>query len=147
MVENYTVEKWVTDSPKHFDEITSLFSAKCPFGKMSVRQNVRSAKCLFGKMSFGYLQKYGPSPSRVYCIFAKSTNSNFQFTHCSSHGLLTFLKRCYWLVGQKYNTHVTVKDHIYYLWINVDYTGCPKKPENYWNHLLLKLNALPKSWT
>jgi hypothetical protein len=27
------------------------------------------------------------------------------------------------------------------------YTGCPKKPENYWNHLLLKLNALPNSWT
>jgi hypothetical protein len=33
-------------------------SAKCPFGKMSVRQKVRSAKrpstkCPFGKMSFG----------------------------------------------------------------------------------------------
>jgi hypothetical protein len=45
-------------SPKHFDEITSLFSASCPFGKLSVQQNVRSAKrpsakCPFGKMSFG----------------------------------------------------------------------------------------------
>jgi hypothetical protein len=37
-------------SPKPFDEIASLFSASCPFGKLSVRQNrsvrqnVRSAK-------------------------------------------------------------------------------------------------------
>ena len=38
-------------SPKHFDEIASLFSASCPFGKLSVRENVRSAKCPFGKTS------------------------------------------------------------------------------------------------
>ena len=38
-------------SPKHFGEITSLFSASCPFGKLSIRQNVRSAKRPFGKMS------------------------------------------------------------------------------------------------
>ena len=38
-------------SPKHFDEIASLFSASCPFGKLSVRHNVRSAKCPFGKTS------------------------------------------------------------------------------------------------
>ena len=25
-----------------------------------------------------FIHKYDPSPSRVYCIFAKSTNSNFQ---------------------------------------------------------------------
>ena len=31
----------------------SLFSANCPFGKLSVRQNVRSAKRLFGKTSVG----------------------------------------------------------------------------------------------
>ena len=37
--------------PKHFDEIISLFSASCPFGKLSVRQNVRSSKCPFGKTS------------------------------------------------------------------------------------------------
>ena len=43
--------------------------------------------------------KYGPSPSRVYCIPAKSTNRNFQFPYCSSHGQVTFLKHCYWLVG------------------------------------------------
>jgi hypothetical protein len=35
-------------SPKHFDEITSLFSADCPFGKLSVREHVRSAKRLRG---------------------------------------------------------------------------------------------------
>jgi hypothetical protein len=27
-----------------------------------------------------FIHKSGPSPSRVYCIFAKFTNSNFQFT-------------------------------------------------------------------
>ena len=41
----------MSHSPKHFDEITSLFSASCPFGKLSVRENVRSAKRPFGKMS------------------------------------------------------------------------------------------------
>ena len=30
-----------------------------------------------------------------------------------SHGYVTFLKHCCWLVGQKYNTHVMVKDQIY----------------------------------
>jgi hypothetical protein len=40
-------------SPKHFDERTSLFSASCPFGKLSVWQNVRSAKRPFGKTSVG----------------------------------------------------------------------------------------------
>ena len=42
----------------------------------------------FGKVSFGKMSgyhvysthNYGLSPSRVYCICAKSTNSNFQFT-------------------------------------------------------------------
>ena len=60
-----------------------------------------------------FIHKSGPSPSRVYCIFAKSTNSNFQFPYCSSHGQVTFLKYCYWLVGQKYNTHVTLKNQSY----------------------------------
>jgi hypothetical protein len=31
--------------------------------------------------------------------------------------------------------HLKIQDFI------VHYTGCPKKPENYWNHWLLKLNA------
>ena len=40
------LQSWeMRHSPKHFDEIASLFSASCPFGKLSVRQNVRSAKC------------------------------------------------------------------------------------------------------
>jgi hypothetical protein len=34
------------------------------------------------------IHKYGPSPSRVYCISAKSTNSNFQFPYCSKTLLL-----------------------------------------------------------
>jgi hypothetical protein len=34
---------------------------------------------------------------------------------------MTFLKYCYWLVGQEYNTHVTVKDKIYeYTLTNID---------------------------
>jgi hypothetical protein len=56
----------------------------------------------------------GSSPSRVYCIFAKSTNSNFQFTLLFESRIGNFPKTLpYWLVGQKYNTHVTVKDQIY----------------------------------
>jgi hypothetical protein len=48
-------------SPKHFDEITSLFSASSPFGKLSVRQNVRSAKCLSAKcLSAKYLSAKCP---------------------------------------------------------------------------------------
>ena len=53
----------MSNSHKQFNEITSLFSASCPFGKLSVRQNVRSAKRpsaihpsakrSFGKISFG----------------------------------------------------------------------------------------------
>ena len=55
----------MSHSPKHFDEIPSLFSASCPFGKMSVRQNVRrqnvrSAKCLSAK-----------------CLSAKCPGTNF----------------------------------------------------------------------
>jgi hypothetical protein len=48
----WELHSWeMSHSPKHFYEITSLFSASCPFGKLSVRQNVRSAKCPFGKTS------------------------------------------------------------------------------------------------
>jgi hypothetical protein len=48
----WELHSWkMSHSPKHFDEITSLFSASCPFGKLSVRQNVCSAKRPFGKMS------------------------------------------------------------------------------------------------
>jgi hypothetical protein len=43
----------MSHSPKHFDEITSLFSASCPFGKLSVRQNIRSAKRPSAKRPFG----------------------------------------------------------------------------------------------
>ena len=35
---------------------------------------------------------------------------NLEFPYCSSGGWLTLLKRCYWLVWQEYNTHVTMKD-------------------------------------
>jgi hypothetical protein len=49
----WELQSWeMRHSPKHFDEIASLFSASCPFGKLSVRQNVRSAKRPFGIMSF-----------------------------------------------------------------------------------------------
>ena len=32
-----------------------------------------------------------------------------QLPNCLSHECLTFLKRCYWLVRQEYNKHVTMK--------------------------------------
>ena len=35
-----------------------------------------------------------------------------ELPNCSSHGWLIFLKRCYWLVRQKYNKHVTMQDLI-----------------------------------
>ena len=35
-----------------------------------------------------------------------------ELPNCLSYGWLTFLKRCYWLVGQEYNKQVTMKDPI-----------------------------------
>ena len=32
-----------------------------------------------------------------------------ELPNCLSHVSLTFLKRCYWLVRQQYNKHVTMK--------------------------------------
>ena len=32
-----------------------------------------------------------------------------ELPNCLSHEWLTFLKRCYWLVSQEYNKHVTMK--------------------------------------
>ena len=32
-----------------------------------------------------------------------------ELPNCFSHEWLTFLKRCYWLVRQEYNKHVTIK--------------------------------------
>jgi hypothetical protein len=41
----------------------------------------------------------------VYCVLAKSTNSNFQLTLLFESRIGNFPKTyCYWLVGQKYNT-------------------------------------------
>jgi hypothetical protein len=66
-----------------FDEIASLFSASCPFGKLSVRQNVRSAKrpfgktpvakCPFGKMSFGKMS-FGQGVFRQNVCVPSSTD-------------------------------------------------------------------------
>jgi hypothetical protein len=58
-----------------------------------------------------FMQKYGPSSSRAYCIFAKYTNTQvFKF--------LTFLKHCYWLVGQKCNTNKNIDNELYDLYCN-----------------------------
>jgi hypothetical protein len=38
------------------------------------------------------IHKSGPSPSRVYCIFAKSTNRNFQLTLLFESRIGNFLK-------------------------------------------------------
>ena len=42
---------------------------------------------------------YGPPSSCVYCVFAKSS---IKLPNCLFYGWLTFLKRCYWSVGQEY---------------------------------------------
>ena len=35
-----------------------------------------------------------------------------ELPNCLSYGWVTYLKRCYWLVGQEYNKQVTMKDPI-----------------------------------
>ena len=52
-----------------------------------------------------------PSSSRVYCIFAKSANSNSWITQLFKSRMANFPKRCDCLVRQdiKYNKHVTTK--------------------------------------
>ena len=53
-----------------------------------------------------FMQNYDPSSAHVYCVFAKPPIGIPEFLYCSSHGLLTLCKHCYWLGRQEYNTHV-----------------------------------------
>jgi hypothetical protein len=57
--------------------------------------------------------KSGPSPSRVYCIFAQPTNNNVLGKLPIRDSNNREIGNCYWWIWQKYNTHVTVKDQIY----------------------------------
>ena len=61
-----------------------------------------------------FIHKSDPSPSRAYCIFAQLTNSNVleKLPIRDSNNRVNWIN-CYWWIWQKYNTHVTVKDHIY----------------------------------
>ena len=45
------------------------------------------------KVYFFYIP-CGPSSACVYCVFTKSTNSNFWLPNCSRSGWLAFLKHC-----------------------------------------------------
>ena len=48
----------------------------------------------------------------VTCVFVFLLNSPIailELPNCLRNGWLTFLKRCYWLVRQEYNKHVTMK--------------------------------------
>ena len=47
--------------------------------------------------------------TRVLCYYQILQQ---EFLNCSSRGWVTFLKRCYWLVWQEYNTRVTMKEFI-----------------------------------
>ena len=53
-------------------------------------------------------------PHRHVCIvlLPNPPIAILELPYCSSLAWLTLLKRCYWLVRQKYNTHVTTKDLI-----------------------------------
>jgi hypothetical protein len=64
-------------------------------------------------MLFRFMQKCGLSSSRAYCIFLKSTNRNVQNVLLLKSWMAIGQNCCYWLVEQKYNTHVTMKDHIF----------------------------------
>ena len=52
---------------------------------------------------------YVPSSSRVYCVLPNLPITTLELPNCFSHERLTFLKRCYWLVRQEYNKHMTMK--------------------------------------
>ena len=59
-----------------------------------------------------FIHKSGPSPLRVL-YFSKLTNSNVLGKLPIRDSNNREIRSCYWWIWQKYNTHVTVKDHIY----------------------------------
>ena len=92
--------------PKLFEEIVSLFSASCPsanclFGKMPVRQNVRSAKRPFGKTSVRQnVRRQNVLSAKCLsakCLSAKCLSANCLSakcpgTHLAQHSLSEFYK-------------------------------------------------------
>ena len=57
----------------------------------------------------------------MYCIFTQLTNSNVLGKSRIRDSNNRETGNCYWWIWQKYNTHVTVKDHIYeYTLTNTD---------------------------
>jgi hypothetical protein len=57
----------------------------------------------------------------VYCIFTQLNNSNVLGKSPIRDSNNRETGNCYWWIWQKYNTHVTVKDHIYeYTLTNTD---------------------------
>jgi hypothetical protein len=78
MKANCTTDK--KRGPKHFHEITSLFSASCPFGKMSIRQNVRSVKRP-SAMGVVLVEEYEKMTGTYFAEFVKK---NFQHYYRAS---------------------------------------------------------------
>ena len=74
----------MSHSPKHCDEITSLFSTSCPFGELSVRQNVRSAKYPFGKTSVRQNDR-GQNVRSAKCLSAKCLSAKCPGTPVRNH--------------------------------------------------------------
>ena len=83
-------------SPKLFEEIVSLFSASCPFGKLSVRQNARSAKCPFGKTSVRQNVRSAKRPS-AKCPFGKMSFGKMSFGKLSFGKMSGYLNMSLWL--------------------------------------------------
>jgi hypothetical protein len=60
-----------------------------------------------------FINKSGPSPSRVYCLFAQQTNRNVLGKLPIRDSNNREIRNCHWWIRQKYNRHVTVKDQTY----------------------------------
>jgi hypothetical protein len=99
----------MSHSPKHFDEITTLFSASCPFGKLSVRQNVCSAKRLFGETSVRQ-NDHWQNVRSAKCPFCKMSVQHNVFWHFMDHAV-ELVKRENKLVFVLDNIDWTVKVH------------------------------------
>jgi hypothetical protein len=133
---NYTLSKFLSSKStindfnhRNFDRVSepllkfrrylyfwqNVRSSNCPFGKMSVRQNVRrqsvrsakclsakrpSAKCPFGKMSFGKMSghRYLCLPSQRMILNYVSYMKTLLPTHALSARVLHLLSSVYWAV-------------------------------------------------
>ena len=79
-------------SPKHFDEIASLFSASCSFGKLSVRQTV----CSQGRRDRGGVGGVTP-PLKTSCRQMKGFVGKQKIIYHKTLSYIRFTVGQYWL--------------------------------------------------